>query len=403
MGILYIEPFAGVAGDMLLSALCGLCDGYEEIKKLPSRLNLQDGKVEVKTVNKNGIVCLHVQIVDLNGHEHRHGHHHSHGHAHGHSHRHLSDINKIIDQADITARAKKIARDIFQIIGKSESKVHNIPLEKIHFHEVSAVDSILDIVGCAVMLDKLGITRTYSGAVCVGSGTVMTQHGVLPVPAPATADILTGMPTFKGNEPGEKTTPTGAAVLKYLNPDFRETTLQVQRSAYGPGTKDFEVANVVRVSLLSEGTEDQGKMYVIETQLDDTSPEMIGADFQDSLLSTGATDFYFTAVQMKKGRPGIKFSVLVEGSNLEDVVDFILDNCPTIGVRYYPVQRKVLERNQLEINTELGPVQVKEVVRPSGRKDRKIEYDCLRSISEQQNLSLLETSNILQSLINKKS
>ena len=288
MNTLYIEPFSGLSGDMLLSALCGLAEGYDEIQKLPGKLHLPDGKVEIHTVNKNGIVCQHVKIVDLNeathshshSHEHTHGHGHSHEHTHthdhphehshththehehthahshshsqGHSHRHLKDILALIEKGHISAGAKEIARAIFTLIGESEARIHNIPIEKIHFHEVSGVDSILDIVGCAVMLDKLNIGKTYADAVCTGYGMVMTQHGVLPVPAPATADILKGMPTYKGNEAGEKVTPTGAAVLKYLNPDFDLPVLETHHTAYGPGQKDFKNANVVRVSLVSE-------------------------------------------------------------------------------------------------------------------------------------------------------
>lgn len=284
MNTLYIEPFSGLSGDMLLSALCGLADGYEAIEKLPANLHLPDGKVEIHTANKNGIVCKHVKIVDLNEadhghshththehehshdhdhshdhahphvhtHEHSHSHSHSHSHDHSHTHRHLKDILALIDKGHISVGAREIAKAIFMIIGESEARIHNMSLETIHFHEVSAVDSILDIVGCAVMLDKLNISKTYADAVCTGYGMVMTQHGVLPVPAPATADILKGIPTYKGNEAGEKVTPTGAAILKYLNPDFDVPVLETHHTAYGPGQKDFKNANVVRVSLVSE-------------------------------------------------------------------------------------------------------------------------------------------------------
>jgi len=421
MSVLYIEPFAGLAGDMLLSALCGLCDGYEEIKSLPEKLNLPDGKVEINTVNKNGIVCKHVKIIDLNeaehppaeehshssenshSHAHSHSHEHSHSHKHTHhAHRHLSHINQIIDEAEISDNAQQIAKEIFLIIGKSESKVHNLPLETIHFHEVSAVDSILDIVGCAVMLDKLKVEKTYADPVCVGNGTVKTQHGVLPVPAPATADILRGMPTFKGDEPGEKTTPTGAAILQYLKPEFSPPTLRVEQSAYGPGTKDFTVANVVRVSLLTATKASyQTEMYVIETQLDDASSEILGSDFQQQLFELGASDFYYTPIQMKKGRPGLKISVLTNSSSLENACEFILENTPTIGLRYYKVGKQMLKRNALEIDTEYGKVRIKESIKPSGRKQRKIEYDSLQLISKKINKSILETQELLRPLVNE--
>ncbi|MDX2249144.1 MAG: LarC family nickel insertion protein [Bacteroidia bacterium] len=255
MSTLYIEPFSGLSGDMILSALCSLADAGEEVIQLPGKLHLPDGKVELTSVNVNGIVCNHVKIIDLNAEKHssassllQHSHHHH------HAHRHLKDILEIIDKGHITDGAKTIAKAIFTLIGESEARVHNIPLEKIHFHEVSAVDSILDIVGCAVMLDKLAVTQTYCDAVCTGFGMVKTQHGILPVPAPATADLLRGMPVYKGDEEGEKVTPTGAAILCYLKPDFKPQIFSVEKIAYGPGQKRFRNPNVVRISILEEST-----------------------------------------------------------------------------------------------------------------------------------------------------
>lgn len=274
MSQLYVEAFSGLSGDMLLSALCDLADYHEEIIKLPGKLHLTDGKVEINTVNKNGIVCKHVHIIDINeegGHHHHHDHHHHHHHDndvhmhshdthghhhehthdhHAHAHRHLKDIIRIIEQGHISEGAKNIAKEIFMIIGQSEAKIHQIEIEKIHFHEVSGVDSILDIVGCAVLLDKLAVNKTFCTPICTGFGMVKTQHGLLPVPAPATADILSGMPTYRGDESGERVTPTGAAILKYLNPEFELPQIITEKIAYGPGKKNFTGPNVVRISLL---------------------------------------------------------------------------------------------------------------------------------------------------------
>lgn len=275
MSQLYVEAFSGLSGDMLLSALCDLADYHEEIIKLPGKLHLNDGKVEINTVNKNGIVCKHVHIIDINEkggdqlqHDHHHHHHHDHEHTHSqdthshhhhehtddhrtHAHRHLKDILQIIEHGHISEGAKKIAKEIFMIIGQSEAKIHQIDIEKIHFHEVSGVDSILDIVGCAVLLDKLAVTKTFCTPICTGFGMVKTQHGLLPVPAPATADILSGMPTYPGEEPGERVTPTGAAILKYLKPEFELPQIITEKIAYGPGKKNFTGPNVVRMSLLA--------------------------------------------------------------------------------------------------------------------------------------------------------
>ena len=360
MNVLYIEPFSGISGDMFLSALCGLADAYDAIEELPGKLHLPDARVEINQVEKNGIVCQHVKVIDLNPqetHRHSHDHHHPHDHDHGHEHnhphgRHLRDIIHLIDHGHISARAKKIAKEIFQLIGEAESTVHDIPIENIHFHEISGVDSIVDIVGCAVLLDRLQIEKTYADLICTGFGMVKTQHGLLPVPAPATALLLEGMPVYKGQEEGERVTPTGAALLRYLNPDFSTPALQLFKTAYGPGQKDFKGPNTVRVSLGAKvKSTPQKALYVIETNLDDCSPELLGESFQEGLVKAGAIDFTLTPVTMKKGRPGLKLSSLVSEANRQAVCDYILENTTTIGVRYYPIQREELQRETVSMET----------------------------------------------------
>ena len=420
MNTLYIEPFSGLSGDMFLGALCGLQEAYDDLQELPQKLNLPDGRVEISSVEKNGIVCRHVNVVDLNeptnahhdhghkhehphhhhkhdeGHSHSHSHDHPHSHVHGsHEHRHLSEIIELIDNADITDSARKISKEIFQLIGKAESEVHNIPIEKIHFHEISAVDSIIDIVGCAVLIDRLGSLKTYSEPVCVGHGMVNTQHGLLPIPAPATAKLLQGIPCYKGDEKGERVTPTGAAILKYLNPIFESPTLKIDRSAYGPGKKDFIGPNVLRLSL---GTISQASsaIYSIETNLDDSSSELLGSDFQAQLLEQGAIDFTLTQALMKKGRPGHLLSTLASHEDLESVCDFILENTTAIGVRYYPVSRKILDRTEEAVSTEFGTIRVKTVTTPSGKERRKAEYEDLSRVAKKQGVSIAELKRTIE-------
>ena len=385
--IVYIEAFSGLSGDMFLGALAELADAHSQLLDLPRRLNLPDGKVKITPVEKNGINCNHVEIIDLNE-KHDHGHHHSHdtGHTH-HPHRHLSDINKIIDNGDITENTKHIAKEIFHIIGLSESKIHNIPLEKIHFHEVSGVDSILDIVGSAVLIDKLGITKTYATPVCTGFGFVNTQHGKLPVPAPATADILAGIPTYAGDEKGERVTPTGAAILKYLNPDFSVPTLVTDKTVYGPGKKVFIAPNVVRISSVSS-SEQSEELVMIETHMDDISGELLGFSFQDELLENGAIDFYFTHIQMKKGRSGILLSCVAKFMDIEKVSNFILENTTSIGVRHYSINRSILNRKSKSVETSFGKVDVKIIETPSGETRTTIEYESLAELSKKHNLPL---------------
>lgn len=395
MTILYVEPFSGLAGDMLLGALCGLTDAYDELKELPGKLHLPDGKIEVNEVEKNGIVCKHVKVIDLNPSEHKHSHDYSHDHDHGHSHnhphgRHLSDILHLIDHGHISDGAKEIAKGIFRLIGEAESSVHDIPIEKIHFHEISGVDSIIDIVGCAVLLDKLQVEKTYSDPICTGYGMVKTQHGLLPVPAPATAILLEGMPSFKGDEEGERATPTGAAILRYLKPEFSKPALKASKVAYGPGLKDFIGPNVVRVSAVTPATNESTKqLYVIETNLDDCSPELLGESFQSGLLESGAIDFTMSSVTMKKGRSGLKLSVLSNEENHEAVCNYILENTTTIGVRYYSVERKELQRESVSLVTQYGSVTAKRVTTPLGKTRVKAEFDDLQRLAYENEISVL--------------
>jgi uncharacterized protein (TIGR00299 family) protein len=385
--IIYIEAFSGLSGNMFLGALAEMAGAHDKIKTLPHLLNLPDAKVKISTVEKNGIVCKHVEVIDLNAnHYHHHHHHEEHSHHHN-NHRHLSDIINIINNSYITDNAKNIAKEIFTIIGESESKIHNIPIEKIHFHEVSGVDSIVDIVGTAYLLDKLSITKTYSTAICTGFGFVDTQHGKLPVPAPATADILSGIPTYAGDENGERVTPTGAAILKYLNPNFEIPTLTTEKTTYGSGKKDFVAPNVLRISSVKESI-DETQLIMIECNIDDMSYELLGSDFQEKLLEVGARDFYFTNIQMKKSRPAILLSCLVEVGRIDIVSDFILENTSTIGVKYYKVDRKILKRNILKINTTYGEVRVKIVETPSGKNRKTIEFNDLVKLSKKHNIAM---------------
>ncbi len=387
MRTLLIEAFSGLSGDMFLGALAGLADTYDDLERFPEMFNLLDAKIEISQVNKNGIVCKHVHVIDLNEEK-------------DHHHRHLSDILKIIENTDITEKAKQIAKDIFTIIGRSESKIHHIPLEKIHFHEVSGVDSIMDILGCAVLIDQLKITKTYTTPVCTGFGFVNTQHGILPVPAPATADILMGIPNYIGKEKGEKVTPTGAAILKYLDPDFDVPVLIKKQIAYGPGKKNFKTPNVLRLSICEESDTLKGT-YVLETNIDDMPNEFLGNDFQNGLFEHGANDFFTSAIQMKKGRLGILLSCSVAAKNLEKLSNYIFENTSTIGIRSYPVKGNRLEREIKEFSTSYGKVNVKIVTIPSGRKRVKIEYDDLIEIQKETKIPLQELQLEILKEINK--
>ena len=386
---LYIEAFSGMSGDMFLSALAALADAYDELESLPEQLHLTDAKVEIRPVIKNGIACKHVRVIDLHD-------------EHKHPHRHLSHIYKIIENASINKNAKEIAKSIFQIIGEAESRIHNIGIDKIHFHEISAIDSLIDIIGSAVLIDRLGITQSYATPVCLGFGMVQTQHGLLPVPAPATADILEGVPVYPGDEKGERTTPTGAAILKYLDPEFDLPVLKFRKTAYGPGQKDFKAANVLRLSLC-EKNEHAEELYILETNIDDLPGEFLGNDFQDNLLSMGAVDFYMSHIQMKKGRPAIKLSCFVQEPHIQAVSEFIMENTSSIGVRYYPVKRNILQREIREYETPYGKIKAKVVTTPAGMKRFSVEYDDLKRINAGTNVPLQQLHQEIISHLNKDS
>jgi len=411
MSILKIEAFSGLSGDMFLGALADLTGAYAELERLPTMLGFENVELRISQVEKAGIACRHIKILDHNTYDDAHAHHHDHthehlhdhshthqhdhshlhshdhgdvkdAHAHGHApHRHLKDIVKIIDDGDLTSNAKAIAKEIFQLLGEAESKVHGVDINTIHFHEVGAIDSILDIVGSAFLLDKLQVEETVSTAICTGHGFVMADHGRMPVPAPATKELLLGVPTYAGKASGEMTTPTGAAILKYLQPSFDVPVLVERQIGHGPGEKDFEHPNVLRLSLCEKAEVEKDEIMMLETNIDDMSPELLGVDFQDQLLASGAVDFYFTQVMMKKGRPGVLISVFSQRSKIKQVSDFLLEHTSTIGVRSFPVSRSILKRSVEKMNTSLGEVDVKIVELPSGGQRKSLEYESCKVLA----------------------
>ncbi len=411
MNTIYIEAFSGLSGNMFLSAFCELLDDYDILRNLPKQLHLPDAKIEITKVNKNGINCNYIEVIDLNNnktphnnsdphHSHHHNdekdHHHDHTHSHN-NHRHLKDIQKIIDHAYISDNAKKIAHEIFLIIGKAESKIHDMPLETIHFHEISGVDSIIDIVGNAVLIDKLNISKTICTPVCTGFGMIKTQHGMLPIPAPATSEILKGMPIYVGEEKGEKVTPTGAAILKYLNPDFCDDNNYIlEKIAYGPGKMDFHHPNVVRISLLENKAVVKIETYLqMETSIDDMSPEYLGEDFQQGLLNSGAIDFSISQEIMKKGRFGFILKIILKSELIKKVSNYLFDNTSTIGVRFFKIERLELPRKIVEKETPFGAVSIKASKTPSGITKIKPEFEDIKNLSKKSNTTPYQIKNKL--------
>ncbi len=394
--ILKVEAFAGLSGDMFLSALAGLANAYDEIVYLPTLLHLEtEAEIVITGVEKNAIACKHIKVVDKH-HEYRHQHDHEH-----HNHRNLDDIYKIIDEAEITANAKEIARDIFLRLAKAEAQVHGTSIEKVHFHEVGAVDSMIDMIGAAWLIDRIGIEKTYATPVTTGYGFVNTQHGKLPVPAPATQLLLHGISTVAGDHQGEMCTPTGAAILGHLSPVFNIPPLKEVKTSYGPGEKDFDVPNTLRLSLC-EPAISGGDVIMVQTNIDDLSGELLGTEFQGQLLKSGALDFYLDQVIMKKGRPGVVLNVLVPESRLEELSEVILSQTSTIGLRYFPVKRIELERRSTEVQTEFGTVKIKEVKTPKGLWRYKPESSELFRIAGQHDLNPEEVHKRIVHSIEKR-
>ena len=301
-----------------------------------------------------------------------------------HDHRHHDTIRKMIMNAGFSQAIEARALGIFQIIAVAEAKIHNIPIEQVHFHEVGAIDSIVDIVGAAICLEWLGVERVICNAVEVGNGYVNCAHGRFPVPAPATQEILSGVPCTYGTVSGESTTPTGAAILKASVDEYEPKSAFIpEKFGYGVGHKDFEIPNVLRI-VLGESTPNpvsrSEQHYKIEANIDDMAAENFEPLIQD-LLTAGAGDVFFTPIIMKKSRPATCLSVLSNQANVHALADMILNRSSTIGLRIVPFTKRILPRELKEIETSFGTVRIKEVTQPDGRRRWKCEYDDVQRIA----------------------
>jgi uncharacterized protein (TIGR00299 family) protein len=318
-------------------------------------------------------------------HEHSHDDYHSHdaNHTHTHIHRNIQDINEIIDRLDSGDNVKNMAKRMFDIVAVAESKAHAIPLHEVHFHEVGAIDSIVDIISTAVCMDNLGLTEVVVSPLAEGFGTVRCQHGVIPVPVPATVNIASeyGLKLRFTDNNGEMVTPTGAAIAAGLRsrmdlPD----SFQVLKIGMGAGKKDFKQANILRAMILLE-EEPEEKMWVLEANIDDCSGEMLGFSME-SLLEAGASDVWNTPIYMKKSRPAYMISVLCKDHMIKVMEDLLFLQTTTIGVRRHSVERTILDRENKVVETEWGEVEVKVCV----WKDRSFcypEYESVRKICKQ--------------------
>lgn len=370
MTICYFDAFSGIAGDMTVGALLDAGANAEALIAALDSLST-GASFEVEKTRRRGITAskFHVRVASAR-----------------HSHRHLHSILDMIDTASLTPRARDHARKIFIKLGEAEAAVHGVPVEKVHFHEVGAVDSIADIVGASVALDLLGVDAIESSAVNTGSGTVKTEHGILPVPAPATALLLKGCPVYARGPEMELTTPTGAAILAALAQRFGPMpALRIASIGYGAGDRDFaEHANVLRCVIgQASGASESTLISVLEANLDDASPQVLGYAM-DRLIAAGALDVSLSPVTMKKNRPGTLLRVLASPGDQEKLAELIFAETPTLGLRIYPAERRVQARSFAEVQTEWGPVRIK--VAANG--EFAPEYEDCRVLAEKSGVPL---------------
>lgn len=430
MKTLYLECNMGAAGDMLTAALLELHPDPQGFVERMNRLGLPGVVFAAQPAVKCGItgtqvsvtvggeeeeshdVPLHSHVHETaqdeahpghahdhehtHDHEHIHDHEHSHGHEHGHGHHHhagMGDIRHILSHLDIPQPVRQDAEAVYQLIAQAESHAHGRPVEEIHFHEVGTLDAVTDVVAVCWLLHDLAPKQIVASPVHVGCGQVRCAHGILPVPAPATAYILQGVPTYGGSVQGELCTPTGAALLKHFVQRFGSSpVMRVEKTGYGMGKKDFEAANCVR-AMLGQTQEESTTIAQLACNLDDMTPEALGFA-QERLWEAGALDVTTAPIGMKKNRPGVQLTCLCRLEDREKLVSVLFAHTTTLGVRESLCTRYTLARSQRTVETEHGPVRVKEA-RGWGVTREKPEYEDVANIAREQGLTLDQVKELL--------
>ncbi len=343
---LYLDLFSGAAGDMLLGALLDLGLPLDVLREELAKMDLSGYELEARREVRQGITGTRLIVHDV---------------AQAHPARHLRDIRHLIGESRLSPEVRSQSLAVLERLARAEARVHGVPVEEVHFHEIGAVDTLVDVVGFVVGLEHLGVERVYASPVPLGSGFVQTEHGLLPVPAPATAALLAeaGAPVRAHPAQTEIVTPTAAALLTELA-TFACPPIRVRAVGYGFGTKEFPWPNAVRAWLGDlEGEGLREAVVVLECNLDDATGEMLGYAME-RLFAAGALDVWFTPVQMKKNRPGVLLSVLARPERADSLAAVILRETPTLGVRLRPLERVVADRRVREVETPWGPVRVKE-------------------------------------------
>lgn len=426
MKILYYDCFSGISGDMNLGALLDLGIDKKYLIEELSKLKLKGYEIKVSRDSRKGIEGTKVDVVlQEHNHEHNHnedGHAHVHkGNVHSHDeHRNLKDIEEIIDCSELSSKVKDLSKKMFMKVAEAEAKVHGKSLYEVHFHEVGAVDSIVDIVGAAICLNYLNVDKIMSSSIELGGGFVKCAHGIIPVPAPATVEILKGIPVKLGAVPFETTTPTGAAILAAIVDEFQDDkNFIISKIGYGIGNRDTDIPNVLRVMLVEEADKsiihknkleqvynaqcnNETDQQIIECNIDDMNPEVYEFII-DKLFTEGALDVYLTPIIMKKGRPSIKISVLCEENKVEKMKEVLFRQTTTFGVRSFKVHKTMLERKFTKVNTSYGEITVKEAYYKGEKIKSKLEYEECKKIADNVGVSIIEVYKKLRDEIKCKS
>jgi uncharacterized protein (TIGR00299 family) protein len=383
MRIAYFDTVGGISGDMTLGAFVSAGVSIDTLIGELHKLNVGGFEIEARHIQRSGITAVKLDVVVSSP---------------QHHHRHVHVITQIIGSSDLSPRVKERATHIFRVLAEAEAKVHNTSVDRVHFHEVGALDAIVDVVGTSICLDLTGIERVYSSPVKLGSGGfVDTAHGKMPIPTPATVEILKNYPTLLTTIPYELTTPTGAAIIKGLSSGVLSSErISIGAVGYGAGSREFQdIPNLLRVLIGELPTEhEEEELVVVETNIDDMNPEFYPY-VVEQLLGHGAHDAYLVPVIMKKGRPGVLLSALTNRGSLDTVLEVVFRETTTLGIRIHPVGRMKLARGQREVRTSFGLVKAK-VVGADGKERLVPEFEECKRIALERGIPLGDVYSLLQ-------
>jgi len=380
MRTLYFDCFAGASGDMILGAAVAAGVDPDALRQQLSLLNIEGFSIDFDTVTKSGLSATFARVNTV----------------HEHKHRHLADIRRIICDSRLSDSVKERALTVFTRLAEAEGRVHNEPIEQVHFHEVGALDAIVDVVGAAICFELLKIDRFLCSPLHVGSGTVEMAHGRFPVPPPAVAELLKGAPYYSTEIKGELLTPTGAAIITSVCEEYGPMPLmKVALTGYGAGAREYEkFPNALRIVIGESATVSSSEecLLMIETNIDDASPQIIG-HVMDQAFLLGALDCYFTPVQMKKNRPGVLLSILCDREFKEPLMEMLFSETTTLGVRSYEVNRRALERRIVNVETVYGSIDVKVGLLNGRAVNAMPEFDQCREAARNAGVALKEVED----------